>query len=410
MILSTRHGNVEARDATLGALMKASGVEMRSGSSHVSERDVRGIPAWTQAVRIASESIAKHEMAVWRGKGIDRRQVTSTWQARLFAGMPNQEGCSWFSVWEATEASLTGRHNAVWRLFLNGAGQAEQVEFVHPDCVRAKIDRKTGETSWQIRMMSGWVDIDPREILHFKVGHVDPGAVWAPSPVEMHRKSLATFLARTDGEARMWDRGSMKSIAVVFPGDVTPEQGQAWKDVYLGPGGVQTDDQVKVFGGDPRIESIGLSMHDAQYVEALGLGTYDIGRMLGVMPSLLWAAMKDGDKPLTPEHEEDRWCRHGLSGRRMRIEETIRACPTLFGAGSRDYPKFLAPVVTGDRMTEAERALKLVQGGIIVPDTAAVELGYPELPEGLGKIPQVVPVGGAPNPGGIGMPGVAAPA
>jgi phage portal protein BeeE len=402
MIVKTRHGDVEiqSRDVSLSTMIRAAGGTPRGGV-YVTEREVAGVPAWQQAIRVAAWSIAKHELAVWRGRGIDRRRVTSTWQARLFGTVPNSNPVdTWFYIWECVEASLTGRNNAVLRLHLDALGRSAEVEFVHPDCVVARWDYDSRRVLYKVRVEGGgWSDpLDYHEIVHFRNGSPAPGAVWAPSPIELHRVSLASVLARTRAESNLYAGGAMKSVAVVFPGDVTPEQASRWKDVYLGPGGVTEDSQVKVFGGDPRIETIGLSLQDSQYIEAQGFSIYDVGRMLGVLPSLIFAAMKDGDKPITPEHEEDRWSRYGKEPRRKRIEDTLKAHPTLFGPNARDYPGFVLDPVSSDSRTESENLVREVQAGILLADEARAKRGLGPLPDGAGKIPQIVPVGGAPNP------------
>jgi hypothetical protein len=75
----------------------------------------------------------------------------------------------------------------------------------------------------------------------------------------------------------------------------------------------------------------------------------------------------------------------------------IGADPSFFGPGSRDYPQFVASRTRGDWTTEVESIVSLTQAGVILPDTGAAELGFPPLPDGAGQIPQITPVGGAPN-------------
>jgi HK97 family phage portal protein len=388
------------RDVTLGQLITAAGGDLRGSGTAVSQREVAGLPAWQQAIRIAAWSIAKHELAVWRGQDINRRRVTATWQSRLFGGSPDylDPSLTWFYVWECVEASLTARNNAVLRL--HGDLTVDRVEVVHPDNVTVKWDASAGEPVYRVRQADGrWSDpLGPLDVVHFRVGSVEPGAIWAPSPVEMHRRALGAALARSGAEENLYRGGAMKSVAVVFPDDVSPEQAQAFKDVYLGPGGVTGDGQVKVFGGNPRIETIGLSLADSQYVEAQGFSIYDVGRILGVPPSLLWASTADGDKPITPEHEEDRWWRYGLHPRRIRIESTLKAHPKLFGSSARDYPGFVVDSVSSDARTESENLTREVQAGILLADEARAKRGLGPLPDGAGQIPQIVPVGGMANP------------
>jgi hypothetical protein len=50
-----------------------------------------------------------------------------------------------------------------------------------------------------------------------------------------------------------------------------------------------------------------------------------------------------------------------------------------------------------------------VQSGILLIDEARHILGYDPLPGGVGQIPQITPVGGAPNPSLNGKSGQAPP-
>ncbi len=404
MIAKTRFGNVavEQRVASINGLndiIRASGGTPRSGIG-VTYTEVAGLPAWKQAIRIAAEAIAKHRMCVWRGEDAQRRRVTSTWQARFFAGQPN-ELYPWFIAWEMTEASLTGRSNAFWLKMFDDAQRVAAIHVLHPDHVRMRWNRELRRPEYRV-LVEGGLEASPwfstADVVHFRLGHPAPGSLAAPTPIEEHRRALGSALAKARAEETFYDGGSMKTTAIVFPSDVTPEQAERWKNLYLGAGGITGGSQVKVFGGDPRIETIGLSLSDQQFIESQAFAIEDVGRILGVTPSLLWAASKEGSKPITPEHEEDRWVRYGLSPRRLRISTTIGHDPSFFGAGARDYPEFTAPQVSGDLLTEDAIAHQQVQDGRVLVDEWRASKGMPPLPDGLGMIPQIVPVGGAPNP------------
>jgi HK97 family phage portal protein len=401
MIVRGRHGNVaiQSRDANLGAFLKAEGLSRSGSETVVNAKEVAGLPAWKQAIRIASEAIAKHRLRVWRGEDADRRRVTGSWQARFFAGQPN-ERYSWFYAWECTEASLTARSNAYW-LKTSDGNRVSDIYVVHPDLVDVRWNKDLHRAEYRITLETGkWTDwLTSAEVLHFRVGFSSPGSLLAPSPIEEHRRTWATSLAKTKAEEKQYTKGLAKTVAVVFPEKVTEEQAKHWRDVYIGSEStLEEGSQVKVFGGDPRIETIGLSLQDAQFVESQAFSIYDVGRILGVPPSLLWAATAGDDKPITPEHEEDRWTRYGLEGRRMRIEGTIQSDPSFFGPGARDYPMFDWKRVRSDAITESRMLVTEVQSGILLPDEARAELGLPPLPDGAGQIPQVVPVGGMQNP------------
>lgn len=399
MILKTVHGNVQVhrRDASVGAMVAAAGGSRSPGSVAVTGTTVAGLPAWKQAVRVAAEAVAKHRMCVWRGEDEQRRRVTATWQARFFAGQPNDR-YPWFTAWEMTEASLTARANGYWLLMLDGS-TVREIHVVHPDQVTVRWNHELKRAEY--RVVPGDFEPSPwmtsADVLHFRLGHPAPGAVVAPTPIEEHRRSLGAALAKSEAEESFYDGGSMKTTAVVFPGDVTPDQAQRWKELYLGAGGVTGGSQVKVFGGDPRLETIGLSLSDQQFVESQAFSIEDVGRILGVPPSLLWAQSREGSKPITPEHEEDRWVRYGLEPRRQRIEQTIQHHPAFFGPGARDYPAFHVRRVRGDALTESDMVVHEVQAGIRTPNEGRAELGLAPHPDG--DILQLTPVGGAVNPG-----------
>lgn len=398
MIAKTRHGNVviEQRAAGLNDMIRAAGGQPRSGVS-VTSSEVAGLPAWKQAIRIASEAVAKHRMYVWRGEDEQRRRVRATWQARFFTGQPNDR-YSWFYAWECTEGSLTARANAYWLKFFDSAERVDQIFVLHPDQVRMRWNRELYQAEYSVLVdgsaPSPW--LSAADVLHFRLGHPAPGAIAAPSPIQEHQRALGAALAKAQAEEGFYTSGSMKSVAVVFPEKVDPEQAERWKKLYLGDGGLAGGSQVKVFGGDPRIETIGLSLQDQQFIESQAFAIEDIGRILGVPPSLLWAASKEGSKPITPEHEEDRWVRYGLEPRRLRIEGTIQHDPSFFGLGARDYPAFHVRRVRGDAQTESEMIVHEVQAGIRTPNEGRAELGLPPHPDG--NILQITPVGGAENP------------
>jgi hypothetical protein len=129
------------------------------------------------------------------------------------------------------------------------------------------------------------------------------------------------------------------------------------------------------------------------------LSLEDQARIFRVLSSLIGGgSTSQVSKPISPEHETTRWLR--LLGPRLEwIEGFIAADPSFFGPGARDYPGFdTSGVLRGDLATEAAIAHRKVQSGIWLLDEARAKDGLPPLPGGLGKIPQIVPVGGQANP------------
>lgn len=402
MIVSTRAGGeVELRDASVGALIRAT-EGLRSGKTGVTRETVLGLPAWMAAVTIASQAVASmRQIAVFRGEGPERRQVRTTWQARFFGSVPNDRGESWFSLLAQTEASLTNANNAYW-LKLSDQGRVGYVAVAAPEAVEVRWHPEAQVKLFRVRLDDGhYTDwLDSSYVLHFRRLNL-PGCLKDPSPVDLHRQTLAAALAKVSYEANYYDEGILRGLAVTFPREMQPDEAQRWREVFQAShSGTDRQHQVRVFGGGAEVSTIGLSLEEAQYIESMQFSIQDVARMTGVQASLLGAAAvsTQASAPLSPEHEQDRWLRYGLGPRLTLIEETVKADPSFFGPGSRDYPLFPDRAVHGDIKTETDRIHKLVQAGVLLQDEARALLGYDPLPDGVGQIPQIVPVGGAPNP------------
>jgi HK97 family phage portal protein len=405
VIVASKSGNrsVVGRTANangLAQILATHGIDSRSSGSGFSEQRVVGLPAANLALRIAATAIAELELGVFRGRDTERRRVRTTWQARFFEGMPNGYE-SWSLLLEQTEASITGRNNAFWRLDLDrSSNRPLAAHFVHEEAIDGRWSPTEDRPEYRYKMNNReWSEWTSLGIVHFRVGYPSPGCVIAPSPIELARDTLAAMVAKPPHAKATFEKGGGRQIAVVYPKDVGPEQAERYRAILeprLGGGSVSKGG-VRVFGGGPEISTIGLSMDDAQFVESMQLDAEQIGQLFGVPASLLGAGNANS-KPITPEHEETRWDRYYFGPRRTRIEGAIVAHPAFFGLGSRDYPSFVTGPVRGDVRTQALSLVSLVQAGILLPDDARAELGYTELADGVGQIPQVTPVGGAPNP------------
>jgi HK97 family phage portal protein len=403
MILATREGtNVRTTFGEIGIPPRPPAM---AGGQTVTHHAARGVPAVNLAVRIAAQSVAVLDLGVFRGTGQTRERVSTGWRARLFAEPPNGHQ-TWFEVKETIEESLSFRGNAfVWKTVDPATSQVVELWALHPDQVAPRMD--AGRLVWRVTVGRGFVDpvgqgdgvytVGPETILHIR-GHGGGGAMLAPSPIELHRRTIGAALAKIAHEATTYERGASIGLAVTYPETMTPEKARAWRDLwretYEGP---QNAGRTAVLGGGASIQRIGLSMTDTQFVEAMQFGVEEVARIFNVQPSLL--GVQRSDRPLSPEHEEDRWLRYGLGPRLARIEQALRADPQLFGPGSRVYPRFLTEdVVRGDLITEDAIAHQQIQDGRLMPDEWRIPRGLPPLPNGLGMIPQIVPVGGAPNP------------
>ncbi|MFN0092907.1 MAG: phage portal protein [Acidimicrobiales bacterium] len=365
---------------------------------------VAALPAATAAVRFAAHQVAKLSLRVCRGAGPGRQVVEGSWQARLFRGQPNREQ-TWFRFWETIEESRGFRGNGfAWKI-VGGDGRVAELWALHPDQVWPHWQPNRGV---RYRVMfgggfvnpyggqDGQVDASPQDLVHFRA-FGDGGALMSQSPISRHAEQLGIAIARDRWESNMYERGAGRQVAVIYPANMTQQKArQEQEQAQARMGGVGAAGGVRVFGGNPTVQTIGLSPEETELVDRARFTAEDMCRIFNV-PASLVDAQSSSSRPLTPEHEMQRWLHYGLEPRLCSLEQELALDPDLFGPGARDYPRFEADgYVRGDIATESERRVREVQVGILLPDEAREQMGRDPLPDGVGQIPQIVPVGGSP--------------
>lgn len=404
MILKTKqHGQIELFSFALTDMIKWGYQDLRSQQGG-GESAVRGIPAIHRAARMRAEALASMQLRCWRGDAPERERVDNVWQARLFRAAPNEYQTR-FNFWETVGESLAYRNNAyVWKNTDPFTYRVVEMFALHPDQVACKSGR------YEVTMMDGFVDpvgrgpgkytVDETTILHIR-GHGQGGMYEAPSPIKVFREALMAPIGRQRHENRMWRRGTAIQVAIEFEKGVTPQQADEWKDswraAYEGADGETT----AVIGGGGTIKPIGLSTVDAALVDLAKLSVHDASRIMGVPANLLGAQL---DRSV-PNLEQDltTWFRFGLGPELERIESALQADDELFGDTVPNrasvYPAFDSQTfIRGDVMTEDQISHARVQDGRLLVDEWRKSNGLPPLPGGVGSIPQIVPVGGGPNP------------
>lgn len=400
MIVKTHGGDQKLRslDGLVAMELQAGGGRLTSSLS-VTQKEAFGLPAATAAIRVASWAVAKRSLRVWRGEETERQQVTSTWQARFFSGQPNGRQ-SWFDVLEATEASLTSRNNAYWLKFMEkGSGRVSEAYVIHPDCVDARWNDDKGQPEYKLRSPDSqkWTDwLDESYVTHFSVGFPSPGAIIQPTPFQVHKEAFGGAVGKLRYETTVYSEGLLNKVAVTFPKEVNREQAEEYRDLIVDShGGIDKAGGVLVLGAGATAAQIGLSLADAEYVESKMFSAREMGQILGVPATLIDANTRD-QRPMSPEHEEDRWNRHWLEPRLVRIQSRLNIDPAFFGPGARAYVAFGDTVVRGDVAAESNRLVTEVQAGILTSNEARAEKGLKPLAGG--DVLQVTPVGGKPNP------------
>jgi HK97 family phage portal protein len=145
------------------------------------------------------------------------------------------------------------------------------------------------------------------------------------------------------------------------------------------------------------VKQLGMPLVDAQWIETQERSDELAARIyLGPAASLMSGPAAGSS--FKTEEETLRFMNFALRPRLARIEGAFRSDMDLF-AGTELHPEFhIDDLLRADAATRAEVQHKQVQSGVLLIDEARADEGRPPLPDGIGQIPQITPVGGAPNP------------
>ena len=369
----------------------------------VSPATVAGIPAVSAAIEFAAEAVAQLTPTVRQ----DDKPSKGRWQSRLFSESPNPLQDE-FLFWHTISASVDHRSNAyIWKT--KSGDRVISRTALHPDQVKAvALDKATGRKLFGVEFAQGWplppdvtgygsLVATSAEVMHI-TGRGSLGLLMAPSPVERFKRSLGIASARHEYEESLLSNYAGYGLMISFPAGTTRAEAEEWRDAFdgrhAGPG---AGGRTKIIGGGAEVTPVTMSPQDAQFIEGANLSIRDISH---IYHAPTWLLAQDGSAKVlsSPEHEMQRWLYYYLGPRVARIESAINADPDfLFGNGLK-FRFDIAGVVRGDLSVQDAIDHQQIQDGRLMVDEWREKHGKPPLPGGVGMIPQIVPVGGAPNP------------
>jgi HK97 family phage portal protein len=396
-VVRTRQGiQVETRAAQLnwGQLVPTpwSGGGSSAGVP-VTNTNAAGLPAVGRALRLIGGLVGTAMIGVYEGRGGDKRERPDSPQALLLddpmVGMSAEQ-------WRYDIAvSLEVTENAYLRKIKTVRGKVVAIQVLQPQYVNASIDQN-GDKQFEVSTSKGWKRVDAADIIHIR-GHTIDGGPFGVSRIMQHRDPLGAQLAAQRFEGAYFRNSARPDVAVMFPQGITQEQGNLWTDNWNSKfAGPDNAGKAVPMGGGATIQPIEVNMRDAQFIESRQLGIGDVARMMDVEEVLLGSSASEQND----DQAMDRFLAFQLPPRLSRISSAFKADADLFSAGSALYPEFkhVDPMVFASPTTRAEVQHKQIQSGTLLPDEARADNGRPPLPDGVGQIPQVTPVGGAPNP------------
>lgn len=358
----------------------------------VTSETATGLAAVGRAIRLVCGLVGVAPLSVFTGRKGDRRELPDSEQAALFRDpYPGMSAYDWrYDVALSLEVS----ENAFLRKIRTTRGKLVALQPIPPKYVNAQVD-DNGEKTYEVSTRAGFQTVPAREILHIRGQTVD-GGPFGVSRLMQHRDPLGAMLAAQRFEGAYFRNYARPDIALIYPQGVSKDQGEEWTEAWNAKfGGADNAGRAFAAGAGVQVQPIPVSMQDAQFVEARRLSNAQVAQIMDVEELLLGGAQFETQD----EQAMDRFLAFQMPPRLLRITSALKADPDVFPPGAAEYPEFAAdPLMFASPATRATVQHSQIQAGTLLPDEARADNGRPPLPDGLGRIPQVTPVGGAPNP------------
>jgi HK97 family phage portal protein len=352
-----------------------------------------GVTAVGRAIRLVSSLIAQLPLNVYRGRGDEKRLADNTWQYRLLAELPGMGDFTPYDLMSDIVASVEGYGNAfVYKV--KAAGEVIALVVLDPE--RVDVKRENGEKVFYVREPLG----PPQRytlssVIHIR-GFTLNGADVGVSPIALHRQKLAAILGQDRFHARFFGQGTQTNLGIEANEPWSKDQAVDFRTSWMESNAGGTNAHLPAVVWNAKFAKLGMSLVDAQFVEGAKLNMVEIANMFD-LPAKFLTGGSERPNDLA-EVDFIGLYQMSIGPRLRRIEMALFADPDLFPQRI-IYPEFdVRRFFRTDAKTQAEVAHMQIQDGSLLVDEYRAELGRPPLPGGIGQVPQVTPVGGAPNP------------
>ena len=288
-ILDMLRGRSETRaeDPSWNAVANGAGSNSTAGA-YVDTRSAESLSTVFACVQALSESTACLPLHVYaRNDDGSRQRADAHWLSRVLE-RPN-DFQSGMEFRESMTATVLLWGNAYARKEFNGAGEVTalhpmasgRMSIVKLESGRYRYDY-TDDNGRPVRLLAD-------EVLHLR-DRTDPGSIVGKSRVTVARETLGLSLALRTHGANSFSRGARPSSVLYNQGtrDWTSEQMNALRDrmdYFASSGGAGRTMILGLRG--VKLENVGLSNEDAQWLEAMNFSVTEICRLFRVPPILV---------------------------------------------------------------------------------------------------------------------------
>jgi HK97 family phage portal protein len=326
-------------------------------------------------IRIISESVGSLPCTLYARSNSGKQIAYASPLYRLLRDCPNDEQTA-VTFWELMATWLCLHGNAYCQIQRNGQGDAIALWPLQPELTTPvrmpdnSITYRTTDGDQKSRLLAA------KDVLHF-LGISTCGLIGI-SPIHAARQAIGLARATERYGSTLFKNSTVPAIALITPTKLKPEDKHTmradWEVLQSG----SNQHRVAVLDQDMKIQQLGISAEDSQFLETRNYQRADIAAIFRISPSHVGSTEKIANSNLVQENLQlvTQTLRPWLS----RFEAEIRR--KLLDPGL-DVEFDTTELTRGDSVAESAALTAGVQGGWLSPAEARHELNLNPGPECL---------------------------
>ena len=265
-----------------------------TGKTVTPQSAISGTIAVYACVNVLARAIGGLPLKLYRMSGEERREVPERADypgrlARMLHQMPNSEMtaqefwslvtthiCLWGNFYANVERGQDGKPVALWPLdpSKTAVGRITEGEF-------------RNQKFWRTYLPDGTKrDLFRDEVMHLRNPIASDGTgLVGLSPIMVARNSIANTQAMTEFTGRFWQNDATPTFMLVSPKPLSADQSAAMRrDWEANQGGLKNKSRIAILHSGLTVETLGMPLDDAQFVESQKWELAQSARVFGIPP------------------------------------------------------------------------------------------------------------------------------
>ncbi len=326
-----------------------------------SQGDDFGLSAVFSCAKVISESIGQLPLSLYERQGETRVSAHNHSLSRLLTVNPNEfQTIAEYKEMVGLHLALRGNHYAhINRL---SSGEVYELLPLDPDAVTPKFE--DWKLTYEVNTKRGKDVLLPKDILHIKLFTFD--GVNGISPLRQNRETLINAHNMRRHSNRTFGDGGRTATVISTAAQLKKEQRDelrtSWDSIFDNDGHATA-----ILGGDAKVQRLGLTAEDLQYIEQSKFSRSEIAGIYRVPPHMIGDLEKATFSNI--EHQGTEFVTACLMPYLVKIEQRLVMSLLPQSERSRYFAKFnVNALMRGDMKSRSDFYTKQIQNGALSPN------------------------------------------